>query len=80
MTDYLIGVDAGNTMVKAALFDLEGRTLAVAARQSATLQPAPGFVERSPDELWKAAAGAIRSIFGSTTRSVLPIAIPNAVA
>ncbi|MAB08429.1 MAG: carbohydrate kinase [Rhodobacteraceae bacterium] len=60
MTDYLIGVDAGNTMVKAALFDLEGRTLAVAARQSATLQPAPGFVERSPDELWKAAAGAIR--------------------
>ena len=60
MTDYLIGVDAGNTMVKAALFDLEGRTLAVAARQSATLQPAPGFVERSPDELWKAAAGARR--------------------
>ena len=60
MTGYLIGVDAGNTMVKAALFDVSGQTLAVAARSSETLQPAPGFVERSPEGLWQAASGAIR--------------------
>ncbi|MBN9675576.1 FGGY-family carbohydrate kinase [Salipiger bermudensis] len=60
MTGYLIGVDAGNTMVKAALFDASGQTLAVAARSSETLQPAPGFVERSPEGLWQAASGAIR--------------------
>lgn len=60
MTGYLIGVDAGNTMVKAALFDTEGTTLAVASRGSETLQPAPGFVERDPDGLWQAASGAIR--------------------
>ena len=60
MTGYLIGVDAGNTMVKAALFDASGQTLAVAARGSETLQPAPGFVERSPEGLWQAASGAIR--------------------
>lgn len=60
MTGYLIGVDAGNTMVKAALFDRTGTTLAVASRSSETLQPAPGFVERAPEGLWQAASGAIR--------------------
>lgn len=61
MTGYLIGVDAGNTIVKAALFDTAGQTLAVSAQNSETLQPAPGFVERSPEGLWLAAAGAIRA-------------------
>ena len=60
MTDYLIGVDAGNTMVKAVLFDMTGQTIATVARNSATLQPEPHFVERCPDEHWQAAAGAIR--------------------
>ncbi|WP_116134115.1 FGGY-family carbohydrate kinase [Tropicimonas sp. IMCC34043] len=60
MTEYLLGVDAGNTMVKAALFDLSGQPVTVAARNSTTHQPAPHCVERSPEELWAAAAGAIR--------------------
>ncbi|AVW92132.1 FGGY-family carbohydrate kinase [Celeribacter baekdonensis] len=59
MSGYLIGVDAGNTVVKAALFDLLGNTLAVASRDSVSFQPAPGCVERRPDDLWQAAAGAI---------------------
>lgn len=60
MTGYFIGVDAGNTMVKAALFDATGQMCAVASRGSETLQPEPGFVERSPEGLWDAASGAIR--------------------
>ncbi|MEO1952826.1 FGGY-family carbohydrate kinase [Thioclava sp.] len=59
MTDYLLGVDAGNTMVKAAIFDAEGRTIASAARNSDSQQPAPHFVERSPQDLWTAAERAI---------------------
>ncbi|TMV89289.1 carbohydrate kinase [Thioclava sp. BHET1] len=59
MTEYLLGIDAGNTMVKAAVFDTRGRTIAVAARNSDSQQPAPHFVERSPQDLWTAAEGAI---------------------
>lgn len=56
---YLIGLDVGNTMVKAALFDELGRQLAVQTSHGSTHQPRPGHVERSLDELWNGAAGAI---------------------
>ncbi|WP_068115964.1 FGGY-family carbohydrate kinase [Tropicimonas marinistellae] len=60
MTEYLLGLDAGNTMVKAALFAPDGSTVAVASCNSATRQPAAHCVERCPGGLWQAAAGAIR--------------------
>ena len=42
----LLGLDAGNTVIKAVLFDLEGRPLAAAQRDGASHAPAPGHVER----------------------------------
>ncbi len=34
MAEYLLGVDNGNTVSKAALFDLDGREIQVASRKA----------------------------------------------
>src|SRR5690606_29220707 len=56
---YLLGLDAGNTVIKAVLFDGSGQQLAAHAIDGATHQPAPGMVERSVHELWENARTAI---------------------
>lgn len=57
---YLLGLDAGNTVIKAVLFDLEGRQIAMSAMDGQSSRPAPGFVERDLDELWANARQVIR--------------------
>ena len=56
----LLGLDAGNTVIKAVLFDRTGRQLAASQRNGASLAPAPGHVERDMEELWSNAAVVIR--------------------
>lgn len=60
MSHYLLGIDAGNTVVKAVLFDRSGRMLARAARDGRSRQPRPGHVERDIAELWRNAGQVIR--------------------
>jgi L-xylulokinase len=55
----LLGLDAGNTIIKAVLFDLDGRQIAAHGVDGATHKPAPGMVERSIAELWDNAHVAI---------------------
>lgn len=60
MADYLLGLDAGNTVIKAALFDAaDGRELAVVAQDGHASLPAPGHVERDLNELWANATTVI---------------------
>ncbi|WP_455129139.1 FGGY-family carbohydrate kinase [Pseudoramibacter alactolyticus] len=62
MGAYLLGLDNGGTMTKAALYDLKGHEVAVSSRKTALIQPEPGFTERDGDEMWAANVGAIRSV------------------
>jgi len=62
MGDYVIGIDAGGTMTKAALFDLAGHELACARSRNVTVFPQLGWTERDPDAMWRAAAEAIRTV------------------
>lgn len=57
--DLILGIDIGNTVVKAVLFDLEGRQIARHGVDGTTLKPAPGMVERPVAELWANAQAAI---------------------
>lgn len=57
--DLLLGIDIGNTVVKAVLFDLAGRQIARHGVDGTTLKPAPGMVERPVAELWANARAAI---------------------
>jgi L-xylulokinase len=61
MGKYLLGLDAGNTIIKAVLFDLDGRELGHAAAEGHSRMPKPGHVERGLDELWSNAQTVIRA-------------------
>lgn len=58
---YLLGLDAGNTVIKAVLFDLQGRQVAMHALDGKSSTPSPGHVERDLNELWDNARTAIRA-------------------
>lgn len=60
MADYLLGLDAGNTVIKAVIFDLEGNEIAAAAQEGHSRVPRPGHVERGLEELWTHARAVIR--------------------
>ena len=62
MEKYLLGLDNGGTMSKAALYDLEGHEIAVSSRKTELIQPQPGFTERDSNEMWAANVGAIRAV------------------
>ncbi len=59
--DLILGIDIGNTVVKAVLFDRQGRQIARHGVDGTTLKPAPGMVERPVAELW---ANAVQAIAG----------------
>ncbi len=49
---YILGLDAGNTVIKAVLLDLRGRPVAMQAQDGQSSTPRPGHVERDLNELW----------------------------
>ncbi len=59
---YLLGLDAGNTVIKAVLFDLAGRQVALSAMDGSSATPQPGHVERDLGELWENACRVIRNV------------------
>jgi len=70
---YLLGIDNGGTMSKAALFDTSGGELACASRKVVHLEPRPGWSERDPDAMWEGTADAIREVI--ETSGVDPVDI-----
>lgn len=61
MADYLLGIDAGNTVIKAVIFDRAGRELAHAGEEGHSRMPCPGHVERDLGELWANTKRVIRT-------------------
>ncbi len=57
---YYLGLDNGGTTTKAALFDMQGRQIAVAGMSTASITPKPGFVERDMEEMWQANCAVTR--------------------
>ena len=66
MAQYLLGIDNGNTVSKAALFDLKGREVAVASSKVETEYPHPGWTERNMDVMWQSTAAAIREVIAKS--------------
>lgn len=60
--DYLLGIDNGGTVTKAAIYSSDGREIAVASEQREMVFPSPGHTERDMHELWDANCGAIRAV------------------
>lgn len=62
MEKYLLGIDNGGTMTKAALYDLQGNTVAVSIKKTSMLMPKPSHTERDSDELWEANRHVIQEV------------------
>lgn len=57
---YFLGLDAGQTFTKAVLFTEDGRQVARGAASVATSSPRASWQERDLEDVWRAAAAAIR--------------------
>lgn len=60
MPSYLLGIDNGSTMSKAAVFDMRGQEINVACRPVKTSRPHLGWSQRDMNEMWRETAVAIR--------------------
>ena len=63
---YLIGIDCGSTMVKAAIFDSLGKEHAVASRKIEHVYLHPGWTENNMDALWQNVCEVLREIIAKS--------------
>lgn len=57
---FLLGIDAGTTVIKSTLFALDGRELAGAAHDSSLLAPRPGWAEADMNAVWCAVVATVQ--------------------
>lgn len=79
---YLLGVDAGTSLCKAALFDRQGRQIAVARERTPLDRPRPGWSELDPERSWTAVTSVIRRVMaesGAAPSSVRGIGLSAAM-
>lgn len=60
LNQYLLGIDNGGTMTKAAIFTLDGKMVSSASRRTPLMIPKEGYAERDMTLLWEASCGVIR--------------------
>lgn len=59
---YVIGIDSGTSMVKAALFDLKGKEVLVSSQATPVLEPHFGWSEFDMDVDWAAVSAVIANL------------------
>jgi len=71
---YLLGIDNGGTITKAALYDTSGTELAVSSVKSEMIFPHPGHAEKDVDALWAANVRVIGEVIGKAGKRAGEIA------
>jgi L-xylulokinase len=66
MRERLIGIDAGGTMTKVVLFDLQGHEIACERQPNHMLMPHAGWTERDAEHMWAACCASISTLLEST--------------
>lgn len=75
---YLLGLDNGGTVTKAALYRTDGAEIAVSGIQVKPIMEKIGFVERDMADLWQANAKAIRDVLeksGVNASDIIGVAV-----
>ena len=75
--DLVLAIDVGTGSVRAALFDLSGRTVAFRAREHDQIVPGFGRAEQRPADWWEGAVASIRDVLDAAdggARRVLAVA------
>lgn len=60
MSELFLGVDAGSSVCKAAVFDADGRLISIATERTPLSRPRPGWVEADPEACVEALHAVIR--------------------
>jgi len=82
MSRYLLGIDAGSSITKAAIFDDAGRQLGTGTHRIRLQRPHPGWSEIDPDSAWDAMVSAIRAAMqdaGVTGRDIAAVGLSAAM-
>jgi L-xylulokinase len=66
MRERLIGIDAGGTMTKVVLFDMQGNELGCERQPNHMLMPYPGWTERDAEQMWFATCLSIQALLEKT--------------
>ncbi|GGG89688.1 carbohydrate kinase [Parapedobacter pyrenivorans] len=78
MESYLLGIDCGNTVCKATLFSLTGRSVGTASGRVKARLPKPGYYEYDLNELWMGVSGVIRAAIqaaGVASSAILAVGV-----
>ena len=57
---FVLGLDVGTQSLRAALFDLQGRSVAFGVAPIDTTFPRPAWAEQDPAQWWSAARAAVQ--------------------
>ncbi|MEX0324258.1 MAG: FGGY-family carbohydrate kinase [Puniceicoccaceae bacterium] len=63
---YLLGIDNGGTLSKAALFTFDGDELTCSSRKVEQIELHPGWSERDAKDMWQGTAEAVREVITSS--------------
>lgn len=66
MSDYLLGIDCGQSATKAAVFDVDGCEVASARVATTVMTPRPRWAERDLDHLWTDTAHVVRRVLAGS--------------
>ncbi|NPV77714.1 MAG: carbohydrate kinase [Anaerolineae bacterium] len=67
--DFLLGIDVGTTLIKSALFDLDGHMVALSSAGVGLEHPSPGWAEQDMDAVWRATSQTIREAVQAADQS-----------
>jgi glycerol kinase len=74
---YILALDEGTTSARTALYDEQGRRLAMESRPITSSFPNPGWVEQDPEEIWHAQIESARIVAAAAAGSITAIGITN---
>jgi len=80
MPAYVLALDEGTSSARAALYNGEGRRVAMETAQFATVYPQPGWVEQDANEIWAAQLAAARAAIakaGIASEEIVALGITN---
>ncbi|MCD6384314.1 ribulokinase, partial [Candidatus Sumerlaeota bacterium] len=62
---YIIGIDVGTGSVRAGIFDLKGKRVALSVNPIKLWRPTPDFVEQSSENIWQSVCKTVRAALTS---------------